>query len=474
MKHTAKHGKQKQDKTQRAYETPETLENAAEGDRADAEKEKTARELKKEQRLKEKNAKKLEKLMKKQRRGKPAPPESEEEEFDGDEPQIRRERQEKRSRFTKKQIVLAVLIIIVLFVVMLFAFGGDRFSIHNITNFINYGIFNRNNEEKFPLDIKGENITAGNFVRKGQDVCYSSDTKTQVLNNYGRSVYSVQHAFIRPALTATADKTLVYNLGGTAYQIIEKDGKVFSGEAEDNIICAAINNKGVYALVTQSGGYLSKLYVYDDEQNQLYAYSFADYYVTSVSLSDSGRQAVVSGVSALDGVSIASVYVLDFTKDSPKYFSEYQGDIIYEVRYLNDDHACAIGNTAAYSVNTSNGSAETYPYEGRALTAFDINTDTATYTLALSSSGDGRNCDIVSFNASGKAEKSFNIDERIIGLSTYKGRVALLNTDKVMLYGKDGAHLNDKALSSDPHAVVMYTASDVYVLCTGYIDTITL
>ena len=473
MKHT-KHAKEKRDETPRAYEPSEVSENEAEGEETNTEKEKTARELKKEQRLKEKNAKKLEKLMKKQHSKKPELTEADEEEPDEEEGEPRRARRKKSSRFTKKHIILAVLILVVLFVVMLFAFGGDRFSMHNISNFINYGIFNRNSEEKFPLDIKGENVSAGSFVRKGQDVCYCSDTRTQLLNNYGRSVYSVQHAFIRPAMASSNEKTLVYNLGGTAYQIIGKDGKFQAFEAEDNIICAAINNKGVYALVTQNGGYLSKLYVYDDEQNQIYAYSFADYYVTSVDLSDSGKQAVVSGISALDGVSIASVYVLDFTKDSPRYFSEYQGDLIYEVRYLSGDRACAIGSTAAYSVNTSNGSVETYAYEGRALTAYDINTDTSTYTLALSSSGDGRNCDIVSFNSSGKAEKSFNIDERIIGLSTYKGRVMLLSSDSVMLYSKDGTHYNDKALSSDPHAVVMYTASDAYVLCTGYIDTVTL
>ena len=88
--------------------------------------------------------------------------------------------------------------------------------------------------------------------------------------------------------------------------------------------------------------------------------------------------------------------------------------------------------------------------------------------------GDGRNCDIISFNSSGKEDRSFSVDDKIIDLSTHKGRVALLTNDDVMLYSKDGKHYSTKSLRSDPHTVVLYTGSDAYVLCTGYIDTISL
>ncbi len=426
----------------------------------------------KEQRLEEKNRKKLEKLMKKQRRREKH---SDREVLSyEDMPLEEPERSTRRSRFSKKHIITAVVIILVLFLAVFYASNADRFSIHNISNFINYGLLNRDSEETFPLDIQGEKITAGNFVRKGQDICYTSGTKTQVLNNYGKTVFSVQHAFINPILTASSNEALVYNLGGTGYQLISKDGDVYNGEAQDNILVGAVNKGGVYALVTQSSGYLSKLYVYNENHEQIYAYSFADYYVTSVSLSNSGTRAVVSGISALDGLDIASLYVLDFTKDMPLYFSEYEGNIIYEVRCLNDKYACAVGRSGSYVINTSSGAIEAFDYEGRDLTAYDINTDTCTYTIALSGSGDGRNCEIISFSSSGRKEKSFTADERIIGLSTYKGRVTLLTGDSVMLYAKDGGHYKDTELRSDPHSVVMYTGSDAYVLCTGYIEAVSM
>ena len=455
-------------------EDTRAVEKHAQSDPAGDKRDKKA--LQKEQRLKEKNAKKLDKLMKKQQKREKhskrdvltyeeLPIEERESDIEKSTPKI---------KISKKRIIAAVLIILLLFVVVFYIANPERMSFYNIKNFFNYSVMNRDSDQKFPIDVSGESISPGNFVGSGLDIVYSSETKTQILNNYGRSVFTAPHAFITPVLVCGGKNEIIYNLGGTGYQVIDKESNVSSFDAKDDILLADITESGVYAIVTESGGYLSKLYVYDQTGEQIYAYSFADYYVTAVSLSNTGKQAVVAGISALDGVDIAALYVLDFTKDSPLYFSEFEDNIIYDVQYINDHSAAAVGRAASYAINTSNGNVETNAYEGRVLTAYDINTDTDTYTLSLSNSGDGRNCDIISFNSSGKKDRSFSVDDKIIDLSTHKGRVALLTNDDVMLYSKDGKHYSTKSLRSDPHTVVLYTGSDAYVLCTGYIDTISL
>lgn len=354
-------------------------------------------------------------------------------------------------------------------------FNFDKFSFHNISNFFKYGVLNQQSDESFPLDIKGERVSAGDFDCIGQDICYVSDTKTKLLNNYGRSLFTEQHAFINPVLAASDKGALIYNLGGTGYQLIDKEGKVTLFDAEDNLLTADYCDNGFYALVTQSSGYLSKLYVYNEKDEKIFAYSFADYYVTSVSLNSNGTKAVVSGLSALNGSETAALYILDFTQEKPLMFKEIENDIIYQVEYLSEKYVCAVGRSASYVLNThKEEDLQTNSYDGRDLTAFDINPDTDTYTVSLSSSGDGRNCDIISYSASGEEAKKFSVDKKIINLSTYKGRVALLSGDSVMLYSKDGKAYSEKELNSDPHAVVMYTSSDAYILCTGYIDTVSL
>ena len=66
------------------------------------------------------------------------------------------------------------------------------------------------------------------------------------------------------------------------------------------------------------------------------------------------------------------------------------------------------------------------------------------------------------------------MEEEVKDVSTYKGRVAVLTSNDVQLYNKDGKQYNTKELTSDPQAVVLYTTSHAYVLCTGYIDNVSL
>jgi hypothetical protein len=428
---------------------------------------------KKDERLKKKNEKKLNKLMKKQRRR--------EEHTDRDvlsyedmPLEERHEKDEGKTRFKKRRVILAAVIILVVFgIVFLFA-NSDRLSIHNISNFLRYGVFNQDSEERFPVNVQGESISAGNFSRMGQDLVYASDVRLQVLNNYGKSLLSAQHGYTTPVLVCGDRCAMIYSLGGTGFQICSNEQKVYSGEAEHNIIVADINDDGAYALVTQSDGYLSKLYVYDRDNKQIFAYSFADYYITSVSLARDSRHAVLSGISALNGSEIASLYVLDFTREKPVYLQEYEDNILYQVSYLNDGSACAIGRSAAIVINTRSGKSEVTDYEGRTLTAFCINKDTASFHLSLSRSGDGRNCDILSFSSNGSVANSFETDLRVISLSAYKGRVALLTTDSIFLYNKNGLLVSKANAGLDPHAIVLYTSSDVYVLDTSEIRTVRL
>lgn len=459
-----------------AADTVDAADNAeSSGDvEASPDKDHADKERKKDERLKEKNSKKLKRLMEKNHRR--------EQHADRDvlsyEDMPLDERDSdntgSKRRFNKKRITIAVIILLVLvFVVYIFT-NNDKLSLHNISNFVRYGIFNSDSDQRFPVTVQGESISAGNFRRMGQDLCYASDTKVQTLNNYGKRMLTVQHGFTAPVLVASSKYSLLYNLGGKGFQINGLDSAVYSGVAEHDILVADINDNGTYALVTQSDGYLSKLYVYDKDNTKVFAYSFASYYITSVSLNSDGRKAVLSGVSAHNGSEISSLYVLDFTKETPQQFVELEDAIIYDVQYLNDTYAAAVGNTAAYSLNTGNGSAEMTSYEGKTLTAFTVNPDTDTFSVSLSRSGDGRNCDIYSFNTNGTVSKSFSTDLKVTSISSYKGRVALLTPEAIYLYDKGGSAVSKADAGIDPQSVVLYTSSDAYVLDAAEIRSVSM
>ena len=62
----------------------------------------------------------------------------------------------------------------------------------------------------------------------------------------------------------------------------------------------------------------------------------------------------------------------------------------------------------------------------KTLSNYCFNTDTSTYTMALSRSGDGRSVALISYNSNGEAQYTINTEHKADSLSVYKGTVASL------------------------------------------------
>lgn len=427
-----------------------------------------------QEKIKDKNSKKLEKLLKKKRRRE----ENSDREVLSYEDMPLEERgspvKKQPRKLGKKRIIALALVLVLVFAAVFIFANSDKLSWHNIRNFVKYGLLNQKSDEHFPVSVQGENVSVGNFLRMGQDICYASDTRLQIINNYGRFEYSTQHGYTNPIVRASKDIAMIYSLGGTGFQINNFEKTLYSGETEERILNGDIIDNGTYALVTTSKGYLSKLLVYNKDNEKIFGYSFADYYVTAMSLAPNGKGAVVTGLSAHNGEEISSIYVLDFTKDKPVYMEEIEGNIFYETQYLNDTYACAVGNSVAGVINTKKGNLNTTEYEGKFLTSYAFNTDTHTFSISLSRSGDGRNCEILSFNTDGRLADSFETEYMVKYISIYKGRVVLLTPDVIYLYSKNGKKVSEKEVSNEPRAIVLYTSSDAYVLDTSEINTLGL
>ena len=433
---------------------------------------KRARE--RDERLKKKNDEKMEKIIK-NRQKKERLHEREVLSYEDMPLPERPQKKIKQTRkLNRKRVLIAVAIVLLLSLAVFMFVNADMLSFDSVRNFFKYGVFNQDPDESFPISVQGENISSGNFDTMGKYLVYASDSRLCTVNNYGKTVYTSSMALSTPVLVTSRDYVLLYNLGGTGFEIDTLDKNVYSSTAENKIIVADIADNGVYAIVTQSDGYLSKLYVYNKDNEQIFAYSYADYYITGVTLNSNGTLVSVSGISALDGEEISSVYVHDITLADPIVFRELEGDFIYDVSFLTDSCVCAIGSSAAYGVKTRSDDVEITSYEGKTLTAYDFNDDTDTFVVSLSRSGDGRNCDVYRFNSSGKLTSQFSTDLRIISLSTFKNRIAALSADHVYLYSKDGFSISQKEAGLDTHAVSMFSGSEVYVLSSGDISVLKL
>ncbi len=93
---------------------------------------------------------------------------------------------------------------------------------------------------------------------------------------------------------------------------------------------------------------------------------------------------------------------LIFSQEKPVSTYKISGDSVLDCKYLTSDTAVLVGSQASYIVKKGEKNYKTVSYEDKTLSNYCFNTDTSTYTMALSRSGDGRSVALISYNSNGE------------------------------------------------------------------------
>lgn len=367
-----------------------------------------------------------------------------------------------------KRILIGVGIAIVAGLIV-FAFSNrDKLTWENISTWWTYDVLG-NAGNGFPVNIVGSEVTASNLSVTQGRVAYASDTSFVTLNSTGSEVANIQLRYSTPVMKSSGNKYLTYGLGSTGFQIQSFDEKLYTGEESENILTGDIASNGVYCLVTEGNGYLSSLYVYNKNNNRIFKYSFSEYYITSVALNSDGSGGVACGITSEGGAVSSAVYLLDFSKEEPKSVYTISGDSVIDCEYLGDSRVALIGQSASYIIKYGDENYITNSYEDRTLANYCFNTDTQTYTVALSRSGDGRSCALLQYNNNGDNKCSVDTEYSAESVSSYKGVIGILDDNIVYVYSMDGTQRYAYNVGTGSKKVILTGESEACVLSANQI-----
>jgi hypothetical protein len=366
-----------------------------------------------------------------------------------------------------KRIVIIVVIIAVLSATVFLVANRKKLTWDNISLW-----FSSSDGEGYPTDIVGTTVSKGNFTLVDGRLSYASDTSYIELDSNAGEIINSQLSYSNPVVRGTRTNTIVYGVGSDSYMIHNTKKMVHKGTTENGIYTADINDDGYYAVVTGGGGYLSVLTAYNDNNKQLYEYSFADYYITCVALNKSGSGAICCGVTSDNGAEKTKVYVLDFSKEKPANEYELTESVIYDMSYVSSDTVCAVANNAVYTIDVNEKTPDETDFNSRTLTSYYYNTDTNTLAVSLSRSGDGRNCDILSFNSNGEKEYEINSDYRVDSLCLYKGTLGIIAEGKGYILDETGAVVSQCDAGDDAQTLMLNSSDTGYILGLSEIRTV--
>lgn len=359
-----------------------------------------------------------------------------------------------------KQVFVIVLCLILAMVVWV---NWDSLQPKNVINWVENSITGSGNGDGFPISIRGTEISNENFNLMDDEAVCVSDTSVDIITPKAKEVKNTQHSFNEPASKTAGEYAIIYNRGGTGYQVETNSKEIVNTDADNDIITASISSSGSYVIVTESKDYLATLTAYNSDNQEIYKYYFADTYVLDVDINADGNEVAVSTVQAKNGDVHSIIYVLNLKDTTPKQKNDIANNMVVNIDYMSDGNIALIGNKFASTLEPNQGKRIDYNYNDRELMAYTVNPDVG-IGLALSSASDGRNCDFVLLDSSGTTQASFSTPYRVTSLSIYGNTIAMLSDGNIQAYNTKGDNWSSVEVGSDAKKILMYSSKNAYVL----------
>jgi hypothetical protein len=360
---------------------------------------------------------------------------------------------------------ILILIIFGCFLFLLIFINKENFYPKKVINWLKYSFLSLENGTSFPISISGQKVTNGNFLLIGKDVVMISDNSVMVFNHKAKKIYHGNHRFSNPVLTDGGQNFLTYDLYGKSFEINNKLEVIKSDKLEQNIVCAAVCDSGVYGVVTETKGYLSKMIIYSQKGEPIYEYDFADCLISHLCLNKQGNSASAVGLCSKDGMMKSAMYVFDFKQEKPKCFFEYDDVAFLETKFLQNGDLFAIGDKLACSIKTC-GSKTDYKYDNKFLKSFDINEKGTALALTSGSNQTDSELHILRPNAELKRKIPTNSAANSVA---YNGSIiAGLSDEKIVTYSENGKQLKQFDVKKDVKNIKI-TGRRLYLQCLNEI-----
>lgn len=288
---------------------------------------------------------------------------------------------EKNSMRVSKSVyrIIAVLLAAALLLVVLE--NREELTPGNIGNWIKTKAVGFGFGDGYPTDLTGSTANPGNFGSVDGDVYVVSDTALTVMNGSAKELFSVRHSYNDPAVSVAGGRYLLYNAGGTGYQVNTASGTEIEAASETDITVAAMSESGKFALALQPADYAAELCVYMKNGTPQYSYKFADTYISAIALNREGTRGAVATVTSKSGELVSTVTVLDFSKEEPLATYECRGNMILGLVWSATNRIIAVGDTRTL-VSDAQFRFDEYDYEGRTVTAFGFSQSRAAVSVS--------------------------------------------------------------------------------------------
>ena len=311
----------------------------------------------------------------------------------------------------------------------------------------------------YPVNVYAANSSY--FSLRNDMVCALNDSFFELYNKNGKLLHSISHGMSKPHLEESEARYLLYDRDRYKLAIYNYSGLLFATQFEKSIVSADISRSGSYAVVTASDSYQNTVTVFNKENELLFTWNSANYYITDVAVNDDGDSIALCLLESRDGSFNSYVYILTFDSADPKYKYTFS-DIVSSLSSVGENYILANGFNKAFTI----------PWNGGAECDLSVNGIIRNYDYDFS----GKSClsfgredneqvnEVTVLDEFGNTTATFKFDNIINDIAINESRVAVLSNNTVYIFDMNGNSISSYTTESKGLFVGVFNDGKTIVL----------
>lgn len=305
-------------------------------------------------------------------------------------------------------------------------------------------------EGAFPISIEGG--ASYKLLPLDSSLAVVDDSHFFVYNDDGKMVYSAQHTFSRPIMTAYNKKALLYDLGGKSFGLYSKYKNVYSKSTEEPILLARLGNNDIAAVVTKSEKYPSALMVYDASGKNIFNYRSVSRIIDITFNSDSSG-CYITTIGTRGGFIVSNILYYRFDKVDydgkgnplPVWQTDGLQTLAISVRRFGENSIILFGDTMCAYYDENGNFTDSYEYKRQLV---DYSSD-GNIAAMIFRNDERRSSELVTMDCLNGTVNEKNLGYEVLNVQVSGNTVYMQTREGIESCTADGEPLSSVRLDTD-------------------------
>lgn len=328
-----------------------------------------------------------------------------------------------QASLSKKQRI-ALLIVVAAVVLGLLTATVFRSNVVGILRWMTYS----QADDNFAHNAQSNSL----FLGMGDNLLICTQTQIQLFSPTGTSRIKEGVDMKSPALNASGDYAVVYDVGGRELRVVGGETLLHSMtlSEEESILCATINEKGWVAVTTKVSGYKGVVTVYNKDFEPVLTIRLSSRYISDAVVTPDCQGVYLISPGQADGTfENTLLYYTLSSREEPTRTISLGSNVVLSIRSAG--RCWILGDKSLLILDSSGVITASYDYGDRYLKMGSLQGDGfATLFLSLSSSGSTGT--LVTVGMDGQPYGELELKGQTLALAAQGHDVALLTTGEII------------------------------------------